>query len=147
MTKIFLLLNDYNFIYKIGKPLKGRIRKDIKRLKKTFKNKASMMEYYGSVGVPMSTLKKDLHSVIKYKNRFYFSKSRFNQFIKDLASNEDDHSISGYAFYGEKEMIKKAKTELNKLDIKLKKETIVKKTFTKKLPTRAMKTLHSMIDY
>ena len=131
----------------MGKTLRrGRIRKKLKKTKKSKKNKAGMMDHYGSVGVPMSTLKKDLHSAIKYKNRFYFSKSKFNQFLEDLAKKED-HSASGYAFYGKDQMIKKAKKELNKLDAKLKKEATVKKTFTKKLPPRAMKTLHSMIGY
>jgi hypothetical protein len=116
--------------------------------RKSKKTKGGMMDHYGSIGVSKSTLEKDLHSAIKYnKPSFYFSKSRFNQFIKEQA-NKEDHSVSGYAFYGKKQMIQNAKKELNKLDAKLKKEAIVKKTFTRKImPPRALKTLHSMIDY
>ena len=131
---------------RIGKTFRrSRLSKKLKR--KSKKTKGGMMDHYGSIGVSKFTLEKDLHSAIKYKPSFYFSKAKFDQFIKDFADKED-HSVSGYAYYGKKQMIQNAKKELNKLDAKLKKEAVVKKTFTKKiLPARAFKTLHSMIDY
>ena len=124
---------------------RNRLSKKLKR--KSKKTKGGMMDHYGSIGVSKFTLKKDLDSAIKYKPRFYFSKAKFDNFIKDFADKED-HSESGYAHYGKKQMIQNAKKELNKLDAKLKKEAVVKKTFTKKnMPARAMETLLLMGAY
>ena len=126
---------------RIGKTFRrSRLSKKLKR--KSKKTKGGMMDHYGSIGVSKFTLEKDLNSAIKYKPRFYFSKAKFDKFIKDFADKEEDHSVSGYAYYGKKQMIQNAKKELNNLDAKLKKEAVVKKTFTKKnMPARALETL------
>lgn len=87
------------------------------RSKKRTRRTAGMLDHPGSTGIPLSRYIRDLKHEFPYNANIklvFPSREAYDRFITDIA-NSQDHSISGYAYYGKTQMIDNTRKKLDLL--------------------------------
>lgn len=76
-----------------------------------------MMDHCGSIGIPVSRYIRDLKHEFPYNANIklvFPSREAYDIFIINIA-NRQDHSVSGYAYYGKTQMIDNTRKKLDLL--------------------------------
>ena len=87
------------------------------RSKKRTRRTGGMMDHYGSIGIPVSRYIRDLKDEFPYNANIkliFPYREAYDRFIRDIA-NSQDHSVSGYAYYGKTQMLDNTRKKLDLL--------------------------------